>query len=106
MASHLVVTPSPRACRGGSQVHCGGGSADGGSSRAGADGGTMLRRTLIVGLVWVLALGVPAALAEVAIGPFHAPVAVVRAGCSFQEAHGDAVVGRDGVTRGFISFTG
>jgi hypothetical protein len=66
----------------------------------------MLRRALITGVVAVLTAGAVAAPAEAAVGPFHPPIAVVRPGCSFQSFAGDAVVGRDGVTRGFIGFTG
>jgi hypothetical protein len=65
----------------------------------------MPRRALIalLGCLIVLAAqAIPAA----AVGPFDAPVTVLEPGCNFHGQRGDAVVGGDGIIRGFIAFTG
>jgi hypothetical protein len=57
---------------------------------------------VLVMAAWVLAAAGPAA----AVGPFGPAATVVSAGCNFEFVTGDAVVGSDGTTRGFVSFIG
>ena len=64
-----------------------------------------MRRRLVLSIA-LLSLALPAAVPAEAAGPFGPRVPVIDPGCDVETAYGDAVVGTDGVTRGFVRFSG
>jgi hypothetical protein len=66
----------------------------------------MLRRAVALAGLSALVLAGPGQGTAGGAGAFGDPATVVAPGCDFPAASGDAVVGADGVVRGFASFSG
>jgi hypothetical protein len=63
------------------------------------------RAPSLIALAGVVAL-ILAAAPAVALSPFGSTVEVVESSCRFEDSTGDAVMGSDGILRGFVDFAG